>query len=105
MNALPSFPRPSNFPYREVFYFDSEVALMLGTYKDSPDKSVGIRWMISESDLGFPSNRGNPMWMVAPDKLALYMLEGILENIEQEHPSIMNWNEFMEALQCLRSKN
>lgn len=104
MSAIPEFPRPNNFPYNEVFYFDGSVAMMLGVYKESPEKSVGLRWMVAESNLGYPSTRGIPMWMVAPDKLALYMLEGILRNIEQEHSSILNLNEFMNALHNLRSK-
>jgi hypothetical protein len=28
------FPRPANFPYTDVFYFDGSVAMMLGVYKD-----------------------------------------------------------------------
>jgi hypothetical protein len=100
---MTDFPRPANFPYTDVFYFDGSVAMMLGTYKDSAEKSVGLRWMVAESDIGYPSTRGNPMWMVAPDKLSLYMLEGIFKNIEQEYPSIRNLNEFMEALHYIRT--
>ena len=29
------FPRPSNFPYKEVFYSDVEIALIKGHYKDT----------------------------------------------------------------------
>jgi len=25
-----AFPRPANFPYKEVFYFDGEIALIKG---------------------------------------------------------------------------
>jgi hypothetical protein len=98
------FPRPANFPYTDVFYFDGSVAMMLGVYKDSKEKSVGLRWMVGESEIGYPNARGNPMWMVAPDKLGLYMLEGILKNIEQEYSSICNLNEFMHALNHIRNQ-
>ncbi len=72
------FPRPGNFPYDKVFFFDGEVALMYGTYKDSPHRSLGMRWMESESDLGFPSTFGQEMWMVVPARLAKYILAGLL---------------------------
>lgn len=49
------FPRPQNFPYKEVFYFDGRIALIKGRYKKSTDDSIGMRWMIGESELGYPS--------------------------------------------------
>ena len=31
---MTEFPRPKNYPYKEVFYFDGEIALIKGKYKD-----------------------------------------------------------------------
>jgi hypothetical protein len=45
-----------------------------------------MRWIAGESELGYPNTFGNPMWMVIPDKLALYILEEyseILRNKEK----------------------
>jgi len=53
------FPRPQNFQYKEVFYFDDEVALIKGVYNNSDFESIGMRWMVGESDLGYPSSFGN----------------------------------------------
>jgi hypothetical protein len=72
------FPTPQNFPYDKVFYFDGEIALMYGTYKDTPHKSLGMRWMEAESELGFPNTFGREMWMVVPDRLAKYILAGLI---------------------------
>ena len=78
MTKQQEFPRPLNFPYEKVFYFDGQVALMYGTYKNTPHRSLGMRWMEAESDLGFPNTFGREMWMVVPDRLAKYILAGLL---------------------------
>ncbi len=90
MNREHEFPRPGNFPYKEVFYSDGVIAMMLGTYKESPDKSLGLRWMEAESELGYPNIFGMSMWMVVPDKLALYILKGINGNLGKEGDFICN---------------
>lgn len=74
------FSKPKNFPYDRIIYFDNRIAMMYGTYKKAKYKSLGMRWMIGESKLGYPNIFGKSMWMVVPKKIALYTLEGILEN-------------------------
>lgn len=96
------FPRPSNFPYKEVFYYDGEIALIKGRYKDSECDALGMRWMVGESDLGYPSTFGNPMWMVVPEKMALYVMEGIFKDIEIQRKFIIDFQEFMDALEFVR---
>jgi len=98
-----TFPRPANFPYKEVFYCDDEIALIKGRYKDSDHDSIGMRWMVGESDLGYPSTFGNPMWMVVPDKLAQYILEGIFRDLEKQRKYIKDFQEFMDALEFIRA--
>lgn len=102
---MPEFPRPNNFPYKEVFYFDGEIAMMKGRYKDSDNDSIGMRWMVGESELGYPSTFGNSMWMVVPDKLALYIVEGIFRNLENQFKFITDFQEFMLALNFIRDQN
>jgi hypothetical protein len=97
-----TFPRPNNFPYKEVFYSDGEIALIKGRYKDSDHDSIGMRWMVGESELGYPSTFGNPMWMVVPDKLALYILEGVFRDLEKQRKFIIDFQEFMDALEFIR---
>jgi len=99
-----TFPRPGNFPYKEVFYFDGEIALIKGRYKDSEHELIGMRWMVGESELGYPSTFGNPMWMVVPQKLALYILEGIFRDLEKQRASVCDFQEFMDALECVRAR-
>ena len=96
------FPTPVNFPYKAVFYFDGEIALMKGRYKDASQDSIGMRWMVGESELGYPSVFGNSVWMVIPDKLALYILEGIFKDIEQQRKHVTDFQEFMDALDFVK---
>jgi hypothetical protein len=99
-----NFPKPDNFQYKDVFYFDGEIAIMRGRYKGNGYDSIGMRWMIGESDLGYPSTYGHPMWMVVPDKLALYMLEGIFREMVSQRTFIINFQEFMDALLFIRER-
>ena len=99
-----AFPRPANFPYKEVFYFDGEIALIKGRYKDSDRDSIGMRWMVGESDLGYPSTFGNAMWMVVPDKLAQYILEGIFRDLEKQRKFVSDFQEFMDSLDFIRTE-
>lgn len=98
-----TFPRPANFPYKDVFFFDDEIALIRGRYKGSGCDSIGMRWMVGESELGYPSTFGNAMWMVVPDKLAKYILEGIFKDIEHQRKFVKDFQEFMNALDFIRS--
>ncbi|MDE1358873.1 hypothetical protein L9W73_16440 [Vibrio aestuarianus] len=98
------FPRPKNYPYKEVFSFDGEIALMKGSYKDSKHESIGMRWMVGESPMGYPSTYGNPMWMVVPENLASFILEGIFEDIENLRKNIRDFQEFMDALELVRER-
>lgn len=99
-----NFPEPKNFPYKAVFYFDDEIALMKGRYKDSDHDSIGMRWMVGESDLGYPNTRGLEMWMVVPDKLAQYILEGIFRDLETQRRFVIDFQEFMDALEFIRTR-
>lgn len=99
--AQPNHVRPHNFKYEQVFYFDRESAIMIGKYKDSQDQSVGMRWMEAEGEMGYPVSHGNPMWMVVPDQLALYMLEGI-EHGDAAH--IVDKPGFENALRYMKAK-
>ena len=101
---MTEFPRPKNYLYKEVFYFDGEIALIKGKYKDSEKYSIGMRWMVGESDLGYPSTFGNPMWMVVPTKLASFILEGIFNDLEALRKNILNFQEFMDALEIVRTR-
>ena len=105
MNSTTKFPRPNNFPYDEVLYSAEDFAVMLGTYKNAPHQSLGVRWTDAESELGYPNTRGQGMWLVMPDKLALYILEGIFKNIEQEKKSVPNMDKLTEALIYIRKRN
>ncbi len=96
------FPRPQNYPYKEVFYFDGKIALIKGKYKKSSTESIGMRWMTGESELGYPSTYGNAMWMVVPSNLASFILEGIFNDIENLRKNIKDFQEFMDALQLVR---
>lgn len=103
MEEFPEFPTPNNFPYTAVFYFDGEIDLMKGRYKDSDRDSIGMRWMVGESELGYPSVYGKAMWMVVPDKLAQYVLEGIFRDLEKQRSFILDFQEFMNALEFIRT--
>lgn len=97
------FPTPKNFPY-ERLYSDGDIAAVFGTYKGAPHKSLGVRWMESESDLGYPNSRGHGMWLILPDTLALYILEGIFRNIDEEKKFVGNMDKLTEALIYIRKR-
>jgi hypothetical protein len=79
-NYDPNQIRPKNFVYDNVIYFDGQISIIFGTYKDNPLKTVGIRWITEDDFLGHPNAHGNPTWMPLPDKLALVMLEGLWQS-------------------------
>jgi len=60
------YPRPQNFTYD-----DGETSLMCGNYKGSEAFSLGMRWNVAESDLGYPNIFGQSMWMVVPTHIAV----------------------------------
>ncbi|MCG8454130.1 MAG: hypothetical protein MI717_13220, partial [Spirochaetales bacterium] len=89
---------------KNVFYFDGEIALMKGKYKNADTKSIGMRWMVGESPMGYPITYGNPMWMVVPDNLAGFILEGIFSDLENLRTNIKDFQEFMDALEFVRDR-
>jgi len=97
---MKNHPRPKNFPYDEVFYDNKNIALMFGTYKKNKNKSLGMRWIEAESELGYPNIFGHPMWMVVPNNLAIYILEGIKLN-EKSNKNI-DWNKIESVLNELK---
>ncbi len=99
-----NFPRPQNFPYTEVFYYDGNTALIKGRYKKFAHESIGMRWMSGEEDLGYPNIFGKPMWMVVPRKMGQYILEGIFRDIETQRDSIIDFPAFMDALEFVKAK-
>ncbi len=99
-----AFPRPKNYPYKDVFYHDGNVALIWGCYKKSPHMSLGMRWTESESPLGYPNIFGNGMWMVVPDNIARFILKGISDN-SKETNNILEPQILAEALAELESRN
>jgi hypothetical protein len=105
MSVTPVFPEPKNFPYNAVFYFDKEIALIKGKYNGSAVESIGMRWMVGASELGYPSTFGNAMWMVVPETLASFILEGIFSDIENLRSNILDFQEFMDALELTRATN
>jgi len=92
------FPTPKNFPYDSVFYFDGRIAMMVGKYKEDQHLSLGLRWEVGESPLGYPNSFGNGMWMVIPEKLATSICQGILDNMATEEQYICSQSEFKLAI-------
>lgn len=98
------FPRPQNFQYEEVFYFNNYTAMIWGRYKNGKDMSLGMRWIKAESKLGYPNIFGKGMWMVVPDNIAFLILDGIDKHRETEKSHIKNEAIFKEALEDLRQR-
>jgi hypothetical protein len=105
MTSSLEFPTPQNFPDREVLYSDGEIAVSIGTYKGADHKSIGVRWTEAESPIGFPIAHGYGMWLMLPDKLALYILDGIFKDIEEEKKSVLDMDKFTKALIYIRERN
>lgn len=100
------FPTPKNFDYTEVFYFDDCFALIWGQYKNANHQSLGMRWVEAESPLGlgYPNIFGHGMWMVVPDDLAFFILNGISqEKIYGKY--IKNHSIFADALRELTTRH
>ena len=94
----PDSINPRKWNRRKAFYFDGDIALMLGKYDGAEEECLGMRWMQAEGPQGYPVSRGYPQWLVTPDKLARYMLEGIQRNRAQEAENICDVVEFQRAL-------
>lgn len=99
------FPRPKNFPYDEVFYFDHEIAIICGHYKGQKEWSLGLRWEVGESILGYPSVRGHRVWVVIPDILAIYILEGLLRDYSDDNGATFNIKLAIKYLDLLKDQN
>ncbi len=102
----PDAINPGKWERRKAFYFDENIALMMGYYDEAPEECIGMRWMEAEGPQGYPVTRGYPQWMVTPDKLALYMLEGIERDFDQDRARgyIRDEQEFRRALEYIRGK-
>jgi|GEM_PF-4758735 len=102
----PDSIRPQKWTRRDTFYFDRNIALMMGYYDGAEEECVGMRWMEAEGPQGYPVTRGYPQWMVTPNRLALYMLEGIERDFDREmaNGNIRNVEEFRRALAEMRRR-
>lgn len=100
---MKTYPRPKNFPYDHVFFDNGEVSLMCGEYKDSEKYSLGMRWNVAESELGYPNIFGKSMWMVVPDTIAILILNGLL-NMENEEAQFFDRDLALEKLNVLRDQ-
>jgi hypothetical protein len=72
------FPTPGNFPYDKVLYSDWLIAFIYGKYNGDDHLSLGMRWLVGETPKGYPSSRGNGMWLVVPANVAIHILKGLL---------------------------
>jgi hypothetical protein len=102
----PDSINPDKWQRRKAFYFDGNIALMMGHYDGDAEECIGMRWMVAEGPQGYPVTRGYPQWMATPDRLALYMLEGIAGDRDQERARghIRDETEFDRALTLVRVK-
>lgn len=103
VNGKKDYPRPNIFPYDEVFYDDGEISIMCGKYKEDDWYSLGMRWNVSESELGYPNVFGRSMWMVVPEKIAIHILEGLL-NDENEKDCFINRKLAQKYLDILKEQ-
>jgi hypothetical protein len=79
--------RPKKWQEITVLFDDGRYSVISGRYevekqKDHEHFVLGERWNgTKDHPLGFPNGAGYPIWHVAPDFLAIPILEGLLTEI------------------------
>ena len=68
-----------------VVYDDGDVSFIWGNYEGNPNKTLGMRWNVSEGQfkVGYPHNKQQPRWIVIPDVIVWSSLQGLLSLIKQ----------------------
>ncbi len=84
--SSPSSIRPHKWTNLNVVYFDGFAALITGNYDGDPIPCVGMRWMRAEGPQGYPVTSGHPTWMVLPCKIAIYVIQGALDDTPPSGP-------------------
>jgi hypothetical protein len=102
IKKIDMYPNVKIYPISEIIFDDGDVTIMYGHYKKDPNISMGMRWNIGESRLGYPNNYGKAMWMVVPPIIAVLILEGLIKKFTGNIPDDFN---IEVANKCLTSLN
>lgn len=73
---------PQKWSDLEVLFDNGDYSVVVGEFDG--DHALGIRWNGSENGLGFPNQRGNPIWHVAPEFLEEPILKAIYREMADE---------------------
>ena len=80
IKCIAKYPNPKNFPICKIIFDDDYTVIMYGMYKSKDEYSMGMRWSKSESILGYPNIFGKSMWMVIPEDIDRYIVEGLIRD-------------------------
>ena len=89
----PEQVNPKKFTVEEVLFNDQEFSVVLGTWNESGDHAIAMRWNGDPSDeesKGFPNQGGNPTWFIVHRSVAKATLSGLLPSAPAEqYPRIV----------------
>lgn len=66
------------FPFatQEIIYEDENFAIGFGKDKNSGGElAVGMRWLNTPNELGYPNAHGEPRWFIVPDCISIELLK------------------------------
>jgi len=79
----PAEVNPGNFTVRDIIYNDGDFAIAYGTWEDSGELVVAMRWNGNPDDTkdaGYPKTFGNPMWFIVTNELKDIILAALLNS-------------------------
>ena len=67
-----------------VLFDDGDYSVIWGNYDNSKKRVIGVRWngndvLEGQSDKGFPTSRGKPVWHVEAEFLTLPIVSKLIE--------------------------
>ena len=76
--------RPQKWSNVIGLYDDGDYSAIWGEYNGAEHRCLGVRWNGSGTELGYPSQGGNPLWYVEPEFVTGSILLVILNKLESK---------------------
>lgn len=70
---------PDDWSNINIIFENEYYAVISGNYQG--DHALGERWSGEGNELGYPNSRGKPLWYVIPRFLAIWLLHGLLHEL------------------------
>lgn len=93
--------RPNKWGNVIDLYDDGDYSAIWGSYDNSAERCLGVRWNGDNQNAGYPNQGGNPLWYVEPDFATKNILLELLSRVNN-NPKAGNLQNVLLALkECL----